>query len=202
MYYFYIIFQIVDNNEKNNYEKLKFNPFFQNFKRGKNDLNNEVINIKNVVDIVFNNLFVKYGKNFSKIIQEPIENPILNYLLNKRELDLKICDDIICKYLSYIETFTNENYFIFVIKFLILFRECVNVTFKKHQKYIEKDFTTIENAEILPEQCNEFFSNFLEKYQFFDFNDDDKNELIEIIQHFCFWLFINNFTSSKLSLVS
>ena len=202
MYYFYIIFQIIEHNENNNYEKLKFNPFFQNCKRGKNDLNNEVINIKNVISIVFNDLFVKYGKNFTKIIYEPKENPILNYLLNNKELDLKICDDIICKYLNYIKPFANEKYFIFAIKFIILFRECINITQRKDQKYIEKDYTTIENAEIFPEQCNEFFSNFLEKYQFFDFNDDDKTELIEIIQHFCFWLFINNFTKSKLSLVS
>ena len=32
--------------------------------------------------------------------------------------------------------------------------------------------------------------------------NDDKAELIEIIQHFCYWLFMKNYTKSKLSLAS
>ena len=126
--------------------------------------------MEEVVKKVFEDLFKNHSNAFSKVINEPKENPILNYLLNKKELDLKICDDIICNYLNYIEPLSNEKYFIFATKFVIL--------------------------------CNEFFSNFLEKYQFFDFNDEDKGELIEIIQHFCFWLFINCHTKSKLSLAS
>ena len=129
-------------------------------------------------------------------------NKWTKWKLNKKDLDLKICDDIICTYLNYIAPFTNEKYFIFVTKFIILFRECVNVIQSKDSKYSDKEYTSIENAEIFPEQCNEFFSNFLEKYQFFDFNDEDKTELIEIIQHFCYWLFINSYTKSKLSLAS
>ena len=38
---------------------------------------------------------------------------------------------------------------------------------------------------------------------FFEIEDqDDKNEIIEIIQHFCIWLFKNEYTKSKLSLSS
>ena len=73
---------------------------------------------------------------------------------------------------------------------------------KNNEKYGEKEYSSIENAEIFPEQCNEFFSNFLEKNNFFDFSEDDKIELIEIIQHFCYWLLLNNYTKSKLSLAS
>ena len=158
--------------------------------------------MEEVVKNVFEDLFKNHSNAFSKVINEPKENPILNYLLNKKELDLKICDDIICNYLNYIEPLSNEKYFIFATKFVILFRECVNVNQNKEGKYNEKEYSSVENAEIFPEQCNEFFSNFLEKYQFFDFNDEDKGELIEIKQHFCFWLFINCHTKSKLSLAS
>ena len=159
--------------------------------------------MENVVNIVFEDLYKKHADNFSKKINELKENPILNYLINKKtNLDLKICDDIICSYLDYISNLTNEKYFIFATKFIILFRECVNVNQSKDEKYNEKEYSSCENAEIFPEQCNEFFSNFLEKYQFFDFSDDDKAELIEIIQHFCYWLFLNNYTKSKLSLAS
>ena len=97
---------------------------------------------------------------------------------------------------------TNQDYFIFATKFIILFRECVNEIKSKDPKYSESEYTSIENAEIFPEQCNEFFSNFLERNSFFDFNEEDKNELIEIIQNFCYWLFLNSYTKSKLSLAS
>ena len=33
-------------------------------------------------------------------------------------------------------------------------------------------------------------------------NNDEKNEIIEIIQHFCIWLFKKEYTKSKLSLAS
>jgi len=159
--------------------------------------------MEKVVNVVFEDLYKKHPNNFSKTLNEAKENPILNYLLNKKEvLDFKICDDIICSFLDTISVLTNENYFIFVTKFIILFRECVNVNQNKDGKYNDKEYSSVENAEIFPEQCNEFFSNFLEKYQFFDFSEDDKAELIEIIQHFCYWLFINNYTKSKLSLAS
>ena len=138
-------------------------------------------------------------KNYNEIN----EHPILNYLINKKTLNKKICDDIICEFLDFIYPFTNQDYFIFVVKFIILFRECVNgIQKNRDNKYNESEFTSIENAEIFPEQCNEFFSDFLEKKNFFDFNDEDKNELIEIIQYFCYWLFLNSYTKSKLSLAS
>jgi len=192
---------LVDANDNNNYEKTQYNPYFDEEKRKKND--NE-INKENVVNVVFENIYKKYGKILKKNINEPKENPILSYLLEKRELNDKICDDIICKYLDFVLPLTNENYFIFILKFIILFRECINgiQVEKDSTKYGEKEFSTIESAEIFPEQCNEFFSNFLEKNHFFEFNEEERNELIEIIQHFCYWLFINSYTKSKLSLAS
>ena len=184
---------------------MKYNPFFQDEKRKK--LNENNINNEEVVKNIFENLYKKYGGVLYKNIKKEKENPILNYLLNPNEIkdeNIKTCDEIICKYLNYIKPLTNEKYYTFVTKFIILFRECVNgiQAEKNNEKYGEKEYSSIENAEIFPEQCNEFFSNFLEKNHFFDFSDDDKNELIEIIQHFCYWLFLNGYTKSKLSLAS
>ena len=155
-----------------------------------------------VVQKVFEDLIKKYSSAFMKSYTDANEHPILNYLLNKKNLNNKICDDIICQYLDYISPMTNQDYFIFATKFIILFRECVNEIKSKDPKYSESEYTSIENAEIFPEQCNEFFSNFLERNSFFDFNEEDKNELIEIIQNFCYWLFLNSYTKSKLSLAS
>jgi len=156
-----------------------------------------------VVQKVFEDLIKKHSSAFMKSYSNESEHPILNYLLNKKTLNNKICDDIICQYLDYIAPITNQDYFIFATKFIILFRECVNEIQKgKDAKYSENEYTTVENAEIFPEQCNEFFSNFLERNNFFDFSEEDRTELIEIIQNFCYWLFLNSYTKSKLSLAS
>ena len=55
----------------------------------------------------------------------------------------------------------------------------------------------------LPDLCNEFYGEFMEPNDFFGIdNQEEKNEIIEIIQHFCIWLFKNDYTKSKLSLAS
>ena len=43
---------------------------------------------------------------------------------------------------------------------------------------------------------------FMEPNNFFDLDENDRNEIIEIIQHFCIWLFKNEYTKSKLSLAN
>ena len=186
---------------ENNYEKSKFENYFTEPKRKKesNDKGTETeINFNEFVQKIYNDLYGKYKGCFYKDLATWNEEPILNYLVNKKALNLNICDDIMCKYLDYVIPLANENYLEFITKFLVLFRECVNLGQKNVKP--DQEFTSVETAEILPEQCNDFFSVFLENNNFFGFSDDDKTELIEIIQHFCFWLFLNNYTKSKLSL--
>ena len=65
-------------------------------------------------------------------------------------------------------------------------------------KYIE--YTVINSAENLPLLSNEFINDFLDNdYLLFDF---EKEEIIDLIQNFCNWLYINKFTSFKLTLIS
>ncbi len=54
----------------------------------------------------------------------------------------------------------------------------------------------------LPDLCNEFYGEFMEPNNFFGIYESEKNEIVEIIQHFCIWLFKNEYTKSKLSLAS
>ena len=66
---------------------------------------------------------------------------------------------------------------------------------------IEIKATVNTLPETLPELCNEFYTDFMENNHFFGVDsDDEKNEIIEVIQHFCIWLFKNEYTKSKLSL--
>ena len=99
---------------------------------------------------------------------------------------------------------TNKKYFSFMLKFVLLFRECYNISKNKEKKEDEKKFVTNSlSPEELPNLCNEFYGEFMEQNDFFGINEkDEKNEIVEIIQHFCIWLFKNGYTKSKLSLAS
>ena len=52
------------------------------------------------------------------------------------------------------------------------------------------EYSTIVNAENVPDSCNEFYTDFLEMNDFFGMNSDkEKIEIIDLIQHFCIWLY-------------
>jgi hypothetical protein len=105
-------------------------------------------------------------------------------------------DDIFIQYLQDCKDKTNTDYFNFVFKFLILFRECINKT--KTDEENEGEFTQIQNAELIPDLCNDFIVDFMEPEDYFGL---DTNELIEIIQHLCYWLYVNSYTTSRLTLL-
>ena len=166
-------------------------------------IKNEFIskNYDNAVSIVFEIYKDCSPKKFFRFLKEPKQNPILRNLLYKHDLFFPICDDIFTEYLMYIHSLTNESYFIFVLKFIILFREYINLKMRNENKYFEKEYTSIENANFIPDFCNDFFSIYLSE-NYFGYNNNDIEELIELIQHFCRWLLVKNYSSIKLDLVS
>ena len=54
------------------------------------------------------------------------------------------------------------------------------------------------DTENLPDICNDFYIEFMEPKNFFGLN---QNELIEVIQHYCFWLYSNKYTQAHLFLL-
>lgn len=110
------------------------------------------------------------------------------------------CDEIFADYLVKMANYVNSYYFVKLVKFITLFRECVNILNKCKVKSDDKDFTEISNSEDVPDISNEFITEFLDADQnLFDFNKEDA---IDLTQNFCHWLYENNFTCSKLSLIS
>jgi hypothetical protein len=90
-----------------------------------------------------------------------------------------------------------------MVKFIILFRESFNISAKKNDNSLMTEYSTIVNAENVPDSCNEFYTDFLEMNDFFGMNSDkEKIEIIDLIQHFCIWLYKSFYTKSKLSLAS
>ena len=89
------------------------------------------------------------------------------------------------------------------MKFVILFMECYDISKNKEVKGEKQAVTNKITPEGLPDLCNEFYGEFMEQNNFFGIDEqEERNEIIEIIQHFCIWLFKNEYTKSKLSLAS
>ena len=113
------------------------------------------------------------------------------------------CDETFAYYLYDVCPKVNSEYFHFIIKFIILFRECINNYRSKNSEQSNeggsKEFTTYGNSETVPDLCNEFITDFMEINDYFGL---DTNELIEIIQHLCYWLYMKSFTASRLTLLN
>jgi hypothetical protein len=216
-----------DNGQTNPLNK--FNYFFLDDKRRPSsldeDLNNKTINIdviKEFMGKIFNQckkeLFQKivnveeysfyklFVENWNKENDLPIKE-CLSAISKQNEPSLKVnsynLDELFFSYLKEFSGKTNKDYFWFMMKFIVLFRECINTLRESNVKQEDQSennklYTQIYNAETVPEICNDFFVEFMEPYQFFGLN---KEELIELIQHFCYWLYSKQYTQSHLTLL-
>ena len=112
-------------------------------------------------------------------------------------------DSLFYLYLKESSKKTNQDYFWFMVKFVVLFRENINMQ-KRNMVTNEiitenkNEFTQLFNAEEIAETCNDFFLDFMEPHRFFGLN---KEELIELVQHFCFWLYTNMYSPAHLTLL-
>jgi len=166
----------------------KFKSFFDCTLRAKNPEEN--FDLIQACQDNFNNIYTKYSDRLFKDITSPEE-----FRLLKLELEDKpesTCDIAFWKYLEFCKDNTNREYFDFIFKFVVLFRECINI--RKGEKFTETD-----KADCVPDMCNEFVSEFMETYDYFGL---EVNELIEAIQHCCHWLWENHHTTSRLTLVN
>ena len=191
------------SKEKIDFEANKYDNFFDLENRKPEE--GKEIDINSLVQEVFQSIYKT--KASEKLFSKPNnyqENPILNNLvlqspLVNRPNNEKTCDEAFYEYLFTFKSKTNQKYFTLMLKFILLFRECYDISKNKEIKKEErKAVTNSINAEGLPDLCNEFYGEFMDSNGFFGM-DDDKNEIIEIIQHFCIWLFKNGFTKSKLT---
>ena len=135
---------------------------------------------------------------------------------------LNICDKVVQNrkeyshnafFLKNISNLANKSYFLFAFKFILIFRECINtyknielqnsiIVLKENIPDHIREFTQYYDAEQAPEMCNEFITDYLNHCDFFGFDKIELPEIIDIVQHFCYWMFENNYTSSRLSLLN
>ena len=207
-----------DNGESFS-ERLKYNPLDASYflKDNRKGTTNQEDFEKSIFD-AFNILYSEnnYERNLSKdmnnynnINQHPF---LREFLLDKHDVNIKIddekeiCDKVFMDYLNKMSLHVNPVYFTKLIIFVTLFREFVNITeAKKKNKDIHSnnnniEYTNINCAEDVPDLSNEFINEFLDTDKnLFDFNKEDS---IDLTQNLCHWMYENNFTSSKLTLIS
>ena len=84
-------------------------------------------------------------------------------------------------YHTFREKEANQTYFVLILKFIILFRECFNNSrSKKADSGLAEgeEASTKVQPETLPELCNEFYTEFMENNEFFGISDEkEKNEI-------------------------
>ena len=115
---------------------------------------------------------------------------------NYKKYNSPSLDYIFILYLKEFCNQINKDYFLFMSKFVIFFREWIN-NFKKdiikeeYKTEKKNKYSQIFSAESVPDYCNDFFIEFMEPKEFFGLNN---NEFLEIAQHFCFWLYLNKYS--------
>ena len=197
-------------NEKNNYNPQ--NQTFFNKEGRKGTTSKEMIN--NCIEEAFKELYDPNDK--SKIESRGIkfyfsvdEHPFLSEFkkdehdINKTGDDKQIADLVLIEYLNKMSQYCDPKYYVKLIKFVTLFREHSN-SFNENKvpnNEEKKEFTQINPAEDVPDSSNEFITDFINPEEKNEDLGYTKEECIDLTQNLCHWMYDNNFTCSKLSLI-
>ena len=197
-------------NEKNNYNPINHTFFSKEGRTG----NTSPSEINNCIEEVFKDLYNQDNK--SRIDSRGIkfyysidDHPFLSKFkedihdIAKTGEDKQIADLVFIEYLNKMSQYCDPNYYIKLIKFVTLFREHSN-SFNQNKvanNETKKEYTEIYPAEDVPDSSNEFITDFIDPE---GKNEDlgfSKEECIDLTQNLCHWMYDNNFTCSKLSLI-
>lgn len=197
-----------NNSEKDNklYDPKKPDFFFHEKRKGKTPTEN----INNIAKRAFIIIYEENKEKVMKIKKEEKmkiynnieEHPFLARFINEAHIDEfidknDIIDNVLILYLNHIAKICNENYYEKLIIFITLFREYINIF---HKTSNNKEYTTIKNAQDVPDMCNEFINEFL----FPDENEInfglEKQEVIDLTTNLCSWMYTHDFTELKIYL--
>ena len=203
------------NSEKNSYNPQNLTFFTKEERTGKTDPQTQ---INKCIDEAFNDLYNIESKNRidernMKFYYNINEHPFLSKFKNdSHDINKMVGDEhqfadlVFIDYLNKMSEYCNPVYYTKLIKFVTLFREHSNIINcnKNRDNIDDKDkvYTEFNDAEDVPDSSNEFITEFLEPE---NKNADlgfTREESIELTQNFCHWMYENNFTCSKLSLIN
>lgn len=168
-----------------------------------------IVNLKSVIEDLF---FINFSKNenklrknFSKASDHAFYMITDKYVNIKPYIDLDAdtckCDEVLAEYIFKTKELCNPIYLQKVIKFVLLFREHVNIVLGSKQNLgKEVDYTSVQPAEDAPDVSNEFITEYLDvDEERFGLN---KDEAIDLTMNLCLWMYNNNYSCSKLILAN
>ena len=199
--------------------KEKSKKFFEDEKRKK--INNEKIDTS-FIKTIFNDLFIKYKNELFKDIDDLKNYNFYKFIINNWEkknpeiekksyfsmincpkadsiVDKPSIDEVFFLYMKYLEDKINKDYFSFFFKYVIIFREFINKEKKEAiTKYLENksEYTQIYDSEIIPDLFNDFLIDFMEPHNYFNL---DKDEVINMIEYFAYWIYSEGYTNTNIS---
>jgi hypothetical protein len=114
-------------------------------------------------------------------------------------------DECLIEYLCFVFNHTNKEYFHFSLLFIILLREFLNSGLINKSSFITNaniEYSSDPNVtpQEIPNYCESFMADFLEPHNYYDIYDPE--EILQIIQHFCYWLFDKGYTTLRITLVN
>jgi len=118
----------------------------------------------------------------------------------------KKCDEVFASYIEFMKEWSIDQYCNKIITFCLLYRECLNLLKDKleedkknlpgevimHVESKESEYCLNNNAEQMPDICNEFLTKYLNNWK----DIVDIKEMKELTYHFCQWIFFNGYTCS------
>lgn len=177
------------------------------------------------------NEFSKLIEEFQKYIPEKKESYTKSETKNEDEQPPKVCDEILAEYLNNEAKVFNPIFYGKVMLFILMYRDFFGTQAeeiflsdrpednnnkiveekyeeekaeKEDEKNLEKALTSANkycqnhDTDKIPEVSNEFILDYYDKNPS---QEITRNEIIELTQRFCEWLFLHSYTGSKLSLL-
>ena len=194
--------RFMEEKKKKNEVKIDFGMikgvFEEIFNEYKKDLFGSTDNIeKNTFYNIFKENWEKENPNLDKQSYSSMINCMPEVLIvNKPPIDC-----IFFQYLKYVSNIINEDYVVFILKFIIIFRQYINKEKKRsiNFEYItqkKREYTQLYDSSVIPDFFNDFLIDFMENRNYFLLDPD---ETIKFIEYFCFWLFLEGYTDSHIT---
>ncbi len=83
-----------------------------------------------------NRNLMKKMTNYNSLDQQPFLNKFLEYIRSPKTLEGEMtkCDYVFCEYLLRVSKLTKKEFYCKILKFVILFRECLNIFYADKAK--------------------------------------------------------------------
>jgi hypothetical protein len=148
------------------------------------------------------NLDMKMELANTKFLQELTQNK-----LNTEEISNKVnpenttnssntsIDIALLDFIKFSHNKITDEYLLFLLKFIFLFRKFIITSCES------KIDTSVASSDLIPDYSNDFFI-FMSNNNFFNlYSEENKLEMVSLMQYLCFWLLENRYTKSKLLLL-